>query len=360
MKARLLCFCGLLALALGFGSGCDGGSSEAVVVYVSADRAIARPILDRFTEKTGIDVLPLYDSEATKTTGLANRIRRERNAPRADVFWSSEPFAVEQLAAEGLLQPTVHPRLEAHPEPWRRPDDRWFAFAGRARVVAFDPERLPPEDRPASWADLIDPRWENEIAMADPRFGTTRGHVGAIAVANAIGEDRVDFDGWLEGLRRNRVRLLPGGNAATVDAVLRGEVLLGLTDSDDVRAARTRGLRVEAVAPRHRRPGASDGGTLLVPNAVGTITGTSRADQAAELVAYLASPEVEAMLRASPSGNYPLLGGDPSQPAEAGDDAHLAVDPWRVSIPEVALQMDQAVDEAMERLAGDPDSGDGG
>lgn len=331
------------------------------MVYVSADRAVARPILERFTEKTGIEVLPLYDSEATKTTGLANRIRRERDAPRADVFWSSEPFAVEQLAADGLLQPTKHPALDRHPEAWRRSDDRWFAFAGRARVIAFDPERLPVEDRPASWADLIDPRWGGEIAMADPRFGTTRGHVGAIAVADGIGEDQVDFETWLDGLRRNRVLLLPGGNAATVDAVVRGEVLLGLTDSDDVRAARGRGLRVEAVAPRHSPTGVTNGGTLLVPNAVGTLSGAPRADRAAELVAYLASAEVERMLRDSPSGNYPLLADGPLRSEEEeADDLHLAADPWRVSIPEVAIRMDEAVDEAMARLTGDPDvNGDG-
>ncbi len=357
MKSRTCWLWGLLATAIGFAPSCERNSTDAVVVYVSADRAIARPVLERFTEKTGIEVRPLYDSEATKTTGLANRIRRERDAPRADVFWSSEPFAVEQLAVEGLLQPTVHPGLDRHPEAWRRPDDRWFAFAGRARVIAFDPERLSPAERPGSWAELIDPRWANQIAMADPRFGTTRGHVGAIAVADDLGEDRIDFHSWLDGLRRNRVRLLPGGNAATVEAVVRGEVLLGLTDSDDVRAARTRGLRVDAVAPRHRPSDVSNGGTLLVPNAVGTITGARRADRAAELVAYLASAEVERMLRDSPSGNFPLLGGGSGGPEpDEGDDLHLAADPWRVSIPEVAARMDEAVDEAMERLTGDSDS----
>ena len=350
----LVIFCSVAVAASVVASvvaGCERESTTpVVVVYVSADRAVASPVLEAFTRRTGIDVRPLYDTEATKTTGLANRVRREQSRPRADVFWSSEPFAVEQLAAAGLLQPTVHPDLDGHPAEWRRPDDRWFAFAGRARVIAFDPERLPLEDRPRQWTDLADPRWRGEIAMADPRFGTTRGHVGAIATAGSIGEPPMSYPGWLEGLAANDIRLLTGGNAATVDAVLRGEVLLGLTDSDDVLAARRRGGDIKSVAPRHRGPGILGGGTLLIPNAVGMITGAPHPEPAAALVAFLASSEVERLLHRSPSGNQPVAHPLADGEQTIGDES-LAADPWRISIPAVAGGMDEAVSDAMEALS---------
>ena len=338
------------------GCGQETGS-PVVVVYVSADRAVATPVLDAFTRQTGIEVRPLFDTEATKTTGLANRVRRERSRPRADVFWSSEPFAVEQLAAEGLLQPTVHPDLRGHPPEWRRNDDRWFAFAGRARVIAFDPERLSLEDRPRQWTDLTQPRWKGEIAMADPRFGTTRGHFGAIAASASIGDPAMSYSAWLEGLAANRIQRLTGGNAATVDAVLRGEVLLGLTDSDDVRAARRRGARIQSTAPRHLGSNVVGGGTLLIPNAVGTVTGAPHPTAASALVAFLTSAEVERILYRSPSGNQPL-----AHPLEEGertpDDVPLAEDPWQISIQTVAGGMDDAVDQAMDVFSRPSGSGE--
>ena len=344
---KILAAC--LLVTLGLGCGEDPDRPE-VVAYVSADRAIAIPVLEAFTRETGIRVRPLFDTEATKTTGLANRIRRERDRPRADVFWSSEPFAVEQLASEGLLAPAVHPLLESHPREWRRPDDRWFAFAGRARVIAFDPERIPVEDLPGFWSDLVDPRWNGRIAMADPRFGTTRGHIGAIEVLGELGPSKLSFEDWIEGLGRNRVRLMPGGNAATVDAVVRGEVLLGLTDSDDVRAVRRRGVEIGAIAPRHLAEGVPDGGTMLVPNAAGVVEGSEHPDLAARLVAFLASAEVERMLHDSPSGNLPIAHPTILDDEPEAADSIRAPDPLVVSIPDVAGGMDRAVDSAMDRF----------
>jgi len=54
------------------------------------DQVYAGPVLKRFEVQTGINVLPVYDVEAAKTTGLANRIIAEAGNPQADVYWSGE------------------------------------------------------------------------------------------------------------------------------------------------------------------------------------------------------------------------------------------------------------------------------
>ncbi len=327
-----------------------------VIAYVSADPQTAMPIIDAFERETGIRVDPLFDTEATKTTGLAERLRRESSRPRADVFWSSEPFAVEQLASEGLLTPIASPALSSHPERWRRHDDRWFAFAGRARVIAYRPDRLDPDEVPRTWMELADPRWANEIAMADPRFGTTRGHIGALAAG--WGEDRLVA--WLDGMAANRVRLLPGGNAATVDAVVRGEVLLGLTDTDDVRAASARGIEIGAVLPRHTSDDRPGGGTLVVPNAAGVVTGATHQDEATTFVAFLASPTVERMLRASTAGHQPVAHPEVMAVMTADPDLDMLheADPWTCVIEDVAGSMNDAVARAIEALMDRRDSTD--
>lgn len=330
-------------------SGCGASDSpdaadREVVAYVSADPQVAAPILAAFESATGIRVRPLHDTEATKTTGLANRIRREAERPRADVFWSSEPVAIERLASEGLLQAAVHPDLVDHPTAWRRADDRWFAFGGRARVLVFRPDRLDAGDVPSTWEALADPRWRDEVAIADPRFGTTRSHVAALAAAWK--GDR--FDAWLDGLAANRVRVLPGGNAATVDAVARGEVLLGCTDIDDVVAARRRGLAVSAVLPRHEPDDVDGGGTLLLPNAAAVVAGAPHPQSAAALVAFLASAEVERVLRASASRNQPVAHPEVDAAIVVPEDERFdELDPWRCSIPDLATAMDAAIDRAV-------------
>lgn len=338
-----------LAIALFAGLVACDGSKDAVVVYVSADEQIARGILLSFTEETGIAVRPLFDTEATKTTGLASRLRREQDRPIADVFWSSEPYAVNQLAEEGVLEAISSEALSAHPARWRDPDGRWYAFGGRARVIVFDPLALTEDKRPTAWTDLVNDRFDGQVVMADPRFGTTRGHLGAF---KAYAERAIMpgyYSAWLEGLAENRVRMLPGGNAAVVDAVTRGEALVGLTDTDDVFAAQARGLSVAFVYPRHNLDGVRGGGTLLIPNAAGVVAGSLRKEEAIRLVEYLASARVEAALHKTPSHNVPL--------AHAADieieERFVVPNPLAVSVGETSRTMDAAVDEAISILRGD-------
>ncbi|WLT38215.1 hypothetical protein NON20_22355 [Synechocystis sp. B12] len=82
-KQWLLTLISLLAIAV---NGCDRTSPREVVVYVSVDRIYAEPILEKFSQATGIKVLPVYDVEATKTTGLANRLLLEKIVPRRMSF----------------------------------------------------------------------------------------------------------------------------------------------------------------------------------------------------------------------------------------------------------------------------------
>src|SRR5215207_6646897 len=84
-----------------------GRSDPPLVVYTSVDQPIAAPIIKDFEHKTGIRVTLVTDAEATKSVGLAERIRAEKANPQADVFWSNEPFHTINLANEGLLEPYV-------------------------------------------------------------------------------------------------------------------------------------------------------------------------------------------------------------------------------------------------------------
>src|SRR4051812_17580320 len=82
--------------------GCDRSGRE-VVLYTSVDEPIASPIVREFEKQTGIHVRLVTDSEASKSVGLAEKVRAERDNPQADVFWSNEPFHTINLAEEGVL-----------------------------------------------------------------------------------------------------------------------------------------------------------------------------------------------------------------------------------------------------------------
>ena len=324
--------------------GCHRKSDQSqVVLYVSADEHIAREVIDRFEKQTGISIKVVGDSEAKKTTGLVERLRSEKDKPQADVFWSSEIVQTIALADEGVLDEHLSDATKDWPREWRDGQRCWFAFAARPRVIVFSPERVPEDQRPDSWMDLTFDRWKGKIAMADPRFGTTGGHLGAMMAFWDRDVMPGYFGAWALGIAENDVKLSSSGNAGVVEMVAKGEVDVGLTDADDVWAAKERGLNVELIYPSHGIPdgeGASGAGigTLLIPNTVARVKGGPNPDQAKALIDFLLSAEIERMLAESVSHNVPL------RPGLADSYQQYAVpDPLKVDWKRAATMREQAL-----------------
>jgi len=316
-----------------------------LILYASADDAVVRELVGRFERETGLSVLFVGDAESQKTTALAQRLRDEADHPIADVFWSSEILHTIRLAQEGVLAApgggrpsgaTGAGRIE-WPAHLRAEDDRWFAFAARARVIAYMPSRVAEEIRPQSWTDLTHSRWQGRIVMADPRFGTTGTH---LAMLSSFFDARAMpgyYEAFAAALVERGIRILPGGNAAVVQAVINGEADLGLTDTDDVLAAQSSGAAVEMLLVRAMHEPDDFNGVALIPNTVGVVAGAAHGEAAERFVRFLLSPEVEQWLSASPSGNYPL-----------GPDAHAAPGRaapagMRVSWEDVARRLERSI-----------------
>jgi len=99
---QLICFI-LISLVFVCCSKQQPATQQEVVVYTSLDKVFSQPILGEFERKTGIKVKSVYDSEATKTTGLVNRLIAEKANPRADIFWNSETGRTIVLKQKGVL-----------------------------------------------------------------------------------------------------------------------------------------------------------------------------------------------------------------------------------------------------------------
>src|SRR4051794_41006820 len=85
--------------------GCGKSAKDRVVVYCALDREFAEPILKDFGAKTGLQVVPRWDTEANKSVGLYEDLVREHERPRCDVHWNNEILATIRLQRQGLLQP---------------------------------------------------------------------------------------------------------------------------------------------------------------------------------------------------------------------------------------------------------------
>jgi len=332
-QSVVVLLCGLGTVA-GLGGGCRRSPDE-LVVYCSVDEEFARAVLSEFQRRSGIKVDVLFDTEAGKTTGLVRRIEAERDRPRADVFWSGEVFNTILLTRQGLLHPYRPKTAEDIEARYRSPDDCWTGFGLRARVIAFNTTKLARDHVPRRWSELADPHWAGQLVMANPQFGTTRGHVAAMF---ALWGSPQAAD-YLRRLKQHGVRIADG-NASAVRMVARGEATLCLTDTDDVWVAQKRGWPVDLVYPTM-----SEGqGTLLIPNTVSILRGCRHLSSAQRIVDFLASAEVERMLARSDSRNVPVR---PALQRELGITPPPGMS---IDYAAVADAMTSAINEAREIL----------
>lgn len=276
-------------------------AARTVTVYVSTDRVFSEPVLREYERRSGVTVNAVYDTEETKSTGLANRLLAEQARPQADVFWSNEPVRTLVLKSRDVLASYRSPSAEGIPAALLDPDGYWTGFSARIRVIAYNTRTVTLKDAPQSIFDLADPKWKGQVAMADPRFGSTSFHVAALYAL--AGDDRMDD--FFRRLKANGVRIVEG-NSVVRDLVARGEVKTGLTDTDDVNVAIEDGQPVGMVLPD--REGL---GVPVMPNMVSLIAGAPHPEDARKLIDYLLSAEVEQQLAQSEAVQIPLHAGVP-------------------------------------------------
>src|SRR6266702_1355334 len=132
-----------------------GEPQDQVVVYCAQDQVYAEPIFNAFEKETGFTVRAVYDNEAVKTVGLANRLVAERPHPQCDLFWGNEEMRTRQLAAQNVFRET----------------NGWVAFGYRSRRVVINTNLLAIDSAPRSLLELTNARWQAKIAIAYPQFG---------------------------------------------------------------------------------------------------------------------------------------------------------------------------------------------
>jgi len=256
-----------------------------VVIYVAHDQDYSEPILKEFEKVTGIKVYATYDTEATKTVGLVNRLLAEKNNPLADVFWNNEPMRTIMLKNNNVLQPYCSPNAEDINEHYKDKNCYWTGFGARARVIIYNLNFVSKNNAPISIFNLTNPVWKGKICMGNPLLGSTSTHMAAIFAL--LGHEKAkDF---LLKLKENGIQVLES-NSMVRDKVVLGDCWVGLTDTDDAYDAIKEGKPIEMVFPDQFEDGI---GTLIFPNTIMLINGAKHPEEAKRLIDFILSAKVE-------------------------------------------------------------------
>jgi iron(III) transport system substrate-binding protein len=292
----------IAALAVTSGAATAPAQTTSLTIYSGRDERLVKPIMDRFTKDTGIQLNVRYASSTTLATAL---VEEGSNSP-ADVYWSQEPGTLGLVGARGLLKRLPQRTVGKVPSRFATPSRRWVGTSGRSRVLVYNTRTLTPQRLPRSVWGLTAERWKGKIGIA-PTNASFQAFLGA--TIHLHGEARVRD--WLRGLQANDVKFFPN-NTTVVQAVGRGDVEVGLVNHYYLYnlLADTPDLPV-----RNHWFRAGDPGNLVLAAGVGIVSATEKDAAAQRFVDFLHSKWAQRFIARGPgAAEYPLVKGVPRRP----------------------------------------------
>ncbi|MDD4717921.1 MAG: extracellular solute-binding protein [Eubacteriales bacterium] len=259
-----------------------------VVIYTSVDQLYSEKIFDEYEKATGVKVKAVFDIEANKTVGLANKLIEEKSNPQADVFWNGEILQTIRLKAEGVLEAAEIANTGELPEAFVDADKQWYGFGGRARCLIYNKTLISYEDCPKTLEEFLISENVKQSAIAQPMFGTTSTHA---AVLYALWGSE-DAKKYYSDLAEAGVQVVDG-NGVVKDQVSRKKLYYGLTDTDDALLEIASNSDLDVIFLDQEDGGI---GTLVIPNTVARIKGGPNPEQAVKFMEWLLSAEVEQLL----------------------------------------------------------------
>lgn len=256
-----------------------------------------------FTEQTGIEVNVLQGS----SDQLIERIQREGVASPADILLTVDAGRLYRAETAGLLAPADSTELEARiPEELRHPDNLWFGFSQRVRVIFYDKSAYsePPLSR---YEELTDEPFHGKVCIRSSSNIYNQSLIAAFI--HIYGEEKTEA--WARGLIANLARTPQGGDTDQIRAVAAGECSLAVANHYYwVRLSLSNDPADRAVAERTGVifPNQDDRGAHSNVAGAGVVATSPNPESAVVFLEFLASDEAQALF-GSGNNEFPVVEG---------------------------------------------------
>lgn len=274
-------------------------AAEEINVYSYRQPALVQPMLDVFTDQTGLQVNMVYAKK-----GMLERLKHEgRNTP-ADLIFTTDIGRLSDIKAAGLTQAVESVVLNQNiPQSQRDEEGHWYGLTARARVIVASKSRAKGEID--SYAGLASESMKGRVCT---RSGKHPYMVGLTA-AMIVHEGAEDTEQWLRDVKGNLARKPQGNDRAQVKAIKEGECDVAiinnyymykmLKDPQQLAWAES----VDVIFPDQ-----SGNGTHMNISGMAMSKYSKNQQNALKLMAFLASDEAQQMY-SEVNGEYPVKPG---------------------------------------------------
>ena len=246
-----------------------------VTLYTSLAPTESKPLLQEFEKKYGIKV----EVWRGLSDGVVQRVVNEGRAKRhvVDVVETNGP-EMEMMTREKILSEFHSPHITDLPQAMIPKHRMWMPDRVNFFVVAFNTQKLKPEDLPKHYEGFLDPKWKGRlgIELTDAEW------MGGLV--NALGENR--GMAFFKKLAEQKPDVRKG-HILLAQMVAAGEVDVGLTIYNaNAQSLKQRGAPIDWVPMEP---------TLARPQGLGVARNAAHPHAALLLADFLISPEAQAL-----------------------------------------------------------------
>jgi iron(III) transport system substrate-binding protein len=266
----------LLALALVVSFGAVAQAGEKLMVYTSMKESLIGKLRDAFAKKHPEVSFDYYSAGAGK---LMAKIAAERQSGKitADILWHSEVPDFYQLKKEGVWEKYASPEAKVVESTVKDPDGFFTPARLGTLGIAYNTKKITAP--PKGWQDMLDPRFKDGFAIANPALSGTA-MMSVAMIVNTFGWD------YIQKLRANGAKM-GAGSGQVVDDTASGDFKASLAPDyiaiDKIEKGATMGI----VFPKEM---------LVVPSPIAIFKGTPNMKAAQKFVDFLLSKDGQSIV----------------------------------------------------------------
>lgn len=258
-------------------------------------------LYEKFSQATGIKVNLIEG----KDDELLERLKTEGANSPADVLITVDVARLWRAQQDGLLQAVNSDVLtSAIPATLRSSDNTWFGLTKRARVIAYNTQKVKPEEL-STYEDLADPKWKGRICVRS----SSNTYNQSLIAAKIVEKGEAATEEWVKGFVSNFAREPEGNDTDQIQAVASGVCDVALVNSYYI-------ARLQASEdPKDQEivanigaffPNQDAGGTHVNISGAGILANAPNPEQAQEFLEYMVTPEAQEIF-ANNNNEYPVI-----------------------------------------------------
>ncbi len=278
----------------------SANAAEEVNVYSYRQPTLIQPMLDVFTENTGVEVNVLYAQK-----GMLERLRSEGVNTPADLIFTSDIGRLADMKNAGLTQAVASESLNTDiPDSQRDDEYHWFGLTQRARIIVASKDRVDLAEI-QTYEDLAGEQMKGRVCTRSGKHA----YMVALLAAQISVHGKEAAEKWAMGVKENLARKPQGNDRAQVKAIKEGQCDVAVINhyymanmlADPEQAAWAESVNVIF-------PNQDDRGTHMNISGMAMTKHARNTENALKLMEYLASDTAQKMY-SDVNGEYPVKPG---------------------------------------------------